>query len=241
MTLFLVPSFAFVMSEFFQVYTHTPWDNLETNELTKIRVLSLKSIFKKFPVIEKEFFDDLTSNIKKNPHYSWIESIKRIIGPKNEDYDIKNWLFIWGFDIENRTYQFLCQKTEEQQSSSKAVLVALAPPELGKLFSEFKKDAMHRIFSLINTPSKIKFLMVLAPKGSSIAQEYQAYSVDQKISEQMQYIKNFGQKPNLKGEWFPHYKPICPICNNFMMELKDYDVGFGQLICPSCGYKAVKK
>ncbi|MFX0036095.1 MAG: hypothetical protein ACFE9I_10700, partial [Candidatus Hermodarchaeota archaeon] len=79
------------MAEFFTVYTLTDaWDNLKTGELTKIRVLSLKSVFKNYPVIESSFFGDLSSRVNKYHHYSWIESIKRVTGPKNEDYDITN-------------------------------------------------------------------------------------------------------------------------------------------------------
>ena len=74
------------MTDFFNIYTETPWDNLKTNLLTQIRTLSLKSIFKTYPVIEPSFFDDLNSKIININHYMWVESIKRITGPKNEDY-----------------------------------------------------------------------------------------------------------------------------------------------------------
>ena len=74
------------MTDFFNIYTEIPWDNLKTNQLTQIRVLSLKSVFKTYPVIEPSFFDDLNSKIININHYMWVESIKRITGPKNEDY-----------------------------------------------------------------------------------------------------------------------------------------------------------
>ena len=45
------------MNDFFSIYTHTPWDNLRKNELIEVRLFSLKSIFKSFPVIESMFFD----------------------------------------------------------------------------------------------------------------------------------------------------------------------------------------
>ncbi len=51
------------MTDFFNIYTETPWDNLKANQLTQIRVLSLKSVFKTYPVIEPSFFDDLNSKI----------------------------------------------------------------------------------------------------------------------------------------------------------------------------------
>ena len=122
------------MSNFFKIYTLTPWDSLNLNTLTEVKLYSLKNIFKTFPIIEPEFLDDILSNLYKFKHYSWIESIKRIVGPKAEDYDIKPWNLLWGMDNERRIYQLLMQKSEE-----KAILVALAPPELGKLFKQFKK------------------------------------------------------------------------------------------------------
>ncbi|NVM38244.1 MAG: hypothetical protein HWN81_21800, partial [Candidatus Lokiarchaeota archaeon] len=133
------------MSNFFKIYTLTPWDSLNSKILTEVKLYPLKDIFKTFPIIEPEFFDDILSNLYKFKHYSWVESIKRIVGPNAEDYDIKPWNFVWGMDNERRIYQLLLQKTEE-----KAILVALAPPELGKLFKQYKKEAILRTLSLLN-------------------------------------------------------------------------------------------
>ncbi|NHJ22887.1 MAG: hypothetical protein EAX91_18240, partial [Candidatus Lokiarchaeota archaeon] len=66
------------MKKLFSVFTYTPWDKINAEKLTEIKLLSLKSIFEKYPVIEQEFFDDLSHNISNNPHYSWFECIKRI-------------------------------------------------------------------------------------------------------------------------------------------------------------------
>jgi len=122
------------MNNFFSVFTYTPWDNLNSEVLAEVKLLSLKSVIKTFPVVEPGFFDDLRSKMYKFNHYSWVECIKRIVGPNNEDYDIKPWIFIWGMDYERRMFQFLIQKVEVESKDSQAVLVALAPPELAKLF-----------------------------------------------------------------------------------------------------------
>ena len=45
------------MSQFFKIYTYTYWDNRETTQLSEVRLLSLKNVFEKYPVIEKDFFD----------------------------------------------------------------------------------------------------------------------------------------------------------------------------------------
>ena len=223
------------MTDFFIVYTETPWDNLNAEQLTQIRVLSLKSIFKTYPVVEPSFFDDLNSKVNDFNHYSWIQSIKRIVGPNNEDYDISNWNFVWAFDYQNRMFQFLFQKEDEQ-----GILVGLAPPELAKLFRDHGKGAILRTLSLLNNAPHIKFLMILAPKGKSIAQEQQLFQISKKQYENVKFMEMLKNMPNISGSWFPSFEPRCPICNSFMSEIKDYKVGFGKLVCPQCGYEKMK-
>ena len=221
------------MSNFFKIYTLTPWDSLNLNTLTEVKLYSLKNIFKTFPIIEPEFLDDILSNLYKFKHYSWIESIKRIVGPKAEDYDIKPWNLLWGMDNERRIYQLLMQKSEE-----KAILLALAPPELGKLFKQFKKEAILRTLSLLNNPHKMKFLMVLAPKGKSIAEEQQLLRVNKNELDKEKLTNMLKQIPNINGQWFPTYSPRCPNCNRLITEIKGFNVGLLKLKCPYCGYQA---
>ena len=227
------------MKQFFSINTYTPWDGLNTNLLASVKMLSLKSVFKTFPVIEPEFFDDLLSNVYKNNHYSFTSSIKRIVGPDKEDYDIISWNFVWAMDNERRMYQFLFQKVEEEEKSF-GVLVALAPPELAKLFSDFKKEAILRILSLLNNPSQIKFLMILAPKGKSLAEEQQLFQINKKDIEKVKFVNDLKNIPNIRGDWFLSHQPKCPICNGLLRELEDYNIGFGKLICSQCGYKKIK-
>jgi hypothetical protein len=225
------------MNQLFSIYTYTPWDKLNVNKLTKIRILSLKSIFKSFPIIESAFFEDLISNLSKSQHYSRIEGIKRILGPNNEDYDIIPWLFLWGMDTQRRIYQFLLQKTEFENKDSQAVLVALAPPELGKLFSKYKEKAILRTFSLLNNPREMKFVIVLLPKGKSIAKDQQFIKASKSDLDKLKFINSLKKMPNIKGEWFPSFDPRCPVCNGIMTELKDYKVGLKKIVCPQCGYE----
>ena len=225
------------MNNFFSVFTYTPWDNLNTNFLTEVKLLSLKSINKTFPVIEPEFFDDLLSNLYNFNHYSWIQSIKRILGPDNEDYDIAPWNFLWAMDNEGRIFQFLFQKEKNEFKDSQATLVALAPPELGKLFSQYKEEAILRTLSLLNNPKKIKFLIALAPKGKSIAEEQQLIQVDKNALGKLKLINKLKQMPNIDGQWFPKSELKCPICKGPLTEISDYKVGF---VCPRCGFKKVK-
>ena len=225
------------MNDFFSVFTYTPWDNLNTKLLTEVKLLSLKSITKTFPVIEPEFFDDLLSNLYKFKHYSWVQCIKRIVGPNNEDYGITPWNFIWAMDNEGRIFQFLIQKERNEFKDSQATLVALAHPELGKLFNQYKEGAISRTLSLLNNPKKMKFLIILAPKGKSIAEEQQLIQVDKKTLEKLKHINKLKQMPNIKGQWFPTSEVKCPICKGALTEVSDYKVGF---VCPRCGFKKVK-
>ena len=225
------------MNNFFSVFTYTPWDNLNTEVLSEVKLLSLKSVIKTFPVIEPGFFDDLRSKMYKFNHYSWVESIKRIVGPDNEDYDIKPWIFIWGMDLEMRMFQFLIQKMEVGSKDSQAVLVALAPPELAKLFGQHKEGAILRTLSLLTSPKKMKFLIVLAPKGKSIAEEQQLLQINKQDLEKMKFVDNLKHMPNIKGNWFPTFDVKCPICNGPLTQVYSPKVG---LMCKTCGYKKVK-
>ncbi len=233
MSLLQANSYVIVMGNFFIIHTLTPWDELGTEQLSQVRLLSLKSVFKSYPVVDQTFFDDLSSKIGDYVHYSKMKTIKRIVGPQNEDYDISNWSFIWAFDKERRVYQFLFQNVIEEESQ--AVLVALAPPELAKLFSKHGKGAILRTLSILNNPSTINFLMVLYAKGKSISEEQQALTFNKRYLERLKQANLLSKMPNIQGQWFPSFQPRCPVCNAFMT-VNGYKVVFGKSICPKCGY-----
>ncbi|MHA1105966.1 MAG: hypothetical protein ACTSPN_09650 [Promethearchaeota archaeon] len=227
------------MKELFSVFVYAPWDKLKTKKLTEIRLLSLKTIFEKYPVIEPKFFDDLSENISKNMHYSWFDCIKRIVGPDKEDYEIQSWNIIWAMDTDNRMYQFLFQKVEDSEASQ-AVMVGLAPPELGKLFSEYNDDAILRILSVLNNPKKIKFLMGLAPKGISLAKEQQLIQANKNDLDKIKFVDSLKEMPNIQGQWFFPRNPMCPVCKGLLIENMDYVKGYQKLLCPQCGYERKK-
>lgn len=227
------------MKELFSVFVYAPWDKLKTKKLTEIRFLSLKSIFDNYPVIETNFFEDLSENIRDNLNYSWFECIKRIVSPSKEDYGIQQWIIIWAMDMENRMYQFLFQKVEDSEES-KAVMVGLAPPELAKLFAEYKDSAILKILSLLNDPKKIKFLMVLAPKGISIAKEQQLIQANKNELDKIKFVNSLKDMPNIQGQWFFPRNPMCPDCKGLLIEKINYEKDCQMLICPQCGYERKK-
>lgn len=227
------------MKELFSVFVNAPWNKVKTKKLTEIRLLSLKSVFEKYPVVEPKFFEDLSENISKNLHYSWFECIRRIVGPDKEDYEIQNWNIIWAMDLDNRIYQFLFQKVGKSDESQ-AVMVGLAPPELGKLFSEYKNDAILRILSVLNNPKKIKFLMGLAPKGISLAVEQQLIQANKNDFDKLKFVNSLKEMPNIQGQWFFPRNPMCPACKGLLIEKMDEVKGFQKLECPQCGYERKK-
>jgi DNA-directed RNA polymerase subunit RPC12/RpoP len=169
-----------------------------------------------------------------------MKTIKRIVGPSNEDYNISSFTLLWAFDNENRMYQLLFQKIEEKEKSQ-AVLVALAPPELARLLTQFKSEALHRVLSLLNKPKNIKFLMILAPKGKSIAEEQQVVQINKAQINKIKNIQELGQLPNISGQWFPTTEFRCPNCNRLLGNVvgQKFSVRKGQIVCPYCGYKQV--
>ena len=231
-----------MVNQFFSIQTLTPWDGLNTNQLTQVKLLSLRSVFDSFPVIEKKFFSDLAKNTAENAHYSWTLSIKRIVGPNKEDYDITNFNLVWAMDDHRRMYQFLFQKVGETRNASQGVLVALAPPELAKLLVEYESSAIVRILSLLNDSSKISFLMILGPKGKSIAEESQLFQYNKKDADKYKYINTLKTMPNIQGQWFPTVKFRCSICNNEISMVQNYAVvGVGNMVCPRCGQKKMTR
>ncbi|MGQ4872647.1 MAG: TFIIB-type zinc finger domain-containing protein [Promethearchaeia archaeon] len=229
-----------MINNFFRIFTYTPWEVKKEKKLEEVKLLSIRAIFPSFPIIESEFFEDLLSNIYEYSHYSYYESIRRIIGPNKEDYNITPWLFLWAMDKDGRIFQMLFQKTKLDKKPSQAVLVALAPPELVKLFSQFKKNAIHKTLSLLNSPKSLRFLIVLGPKGKSLVEESKFFQIDRRRLEKLKYIAQLANMPNVEGQWFPSFVPRCPICNELLVGIEDYRVGFGQLICPRCGYTKSK-
>lgn len=227
------------MSKFFEIYTFDP-SNPNREILSKVRLLTITELFDKYPVIEAEFFDDLTKNIQQYNHYYFLKTLKRVVGPNQEDYKIQNWHLIWAMDIENRFYQLLFQRVK-QRNKIQGILVALAPPELGRLYKNHKYDAVLKTLTLLNSHKNIKFMRLLGAKGKSIAEEQQTLQLNQNELERINIANYLKNVPNINGQWFPSFAPKCPICNATMKELKGYKIGFAKIVCPQCGYQKRKK
>jgi len=140
-------------------------------------------------------------------------------------------------DNERRIFQFLFQKVKDEVKVSQATLVALAPPDLGKLFNQYKEEAILRTLSLLNDPKRMKFLMVLAPKGKSIAEEQQLLHVNKKDLEKLKFNDMLKQMPNIKGQWILTRSPCCSNCKREIKEIKGLNVGVLKFTCSYCGHQ----
>ena len=138
-------------------------------------------------------------------------------------------------DNQRRMFQFLIQE-EIVQEETQFIMVALAPPEIGRLFADYGKEAILKTLSLLNDPRKINFLILLEAKGKSIAEDAQAVKLTQTQLNQLKYIQELKNMPNIKGQWFPTFNPRCPRCNTSLIDMNSYQIGPGKLICPKCGY-----
>ena len=90
---------------------------------------------------------------------------------------------------------------------------------------------------IMNNPKKMKFLMVLAPKGKSIAEEQQLVHINKEALEKLKFENMLKQMPNIKGQWFYEASPRCPNCKREITEIKGINVGFLKFKCPYCGYQ----
>jgi hypothetical protein len=226
---------------FWNLYTYTPWDKKAANVISNIHLMSILKVFDKYPLIGSRFFDDIKLNIKNHSHYSFYKTIKRIINPQQKDYKIQAWNFIWAMDKKKRMYQFLFQKVKKDKKIM-AVLVALAPMELVKLFSTHRKEGILKTLSLLTNPENMSFLTLLYPQGKSMAEESQKFNVADKNLDKIRFSNYLKQQPNVQGQWFPTFSPKCPVCGSIMKELDGYRVGFKRLklVCPKCGYEKNK-
>ncbi len=215
---------------YFTVSVLNSWDPKRSSKISEVNLLSLKIILGKFPMIEKQFFSDLRDNLKNKPNYFSLRSIKRIVGPQKEDYELADWTLLWGLDFKFRAYQVLIQKSKD----GKGTLAAIGPVGLASFFDRMKWNSILPILSLLNSPEKMKFLVTLVPKGESIVKEMEQQKL--KSAQVEQIINQWNSMKNVEGQWFPSFKPRCPVCNGSMEELQGYQVGFAKLICPRCGY-----
>ncbi|MHA1729298.1 MAG: hypothetical protein ACTSWY_11275 [Promethearchaeota archaeon] len=229
----------------FKVVTRVSWDS----QPQKIDLHGMNELSGSYPIISIKFFSDLVLNIKTQKSY-WAESgfQSLIIGDKQ--YEPHEWIFLAATDFKDRFFQILFSRSVEFRG--KGLIAAVAPREFAGFLQQFYvenkgEEAIIATLSLINDPNKMKsvVLFVSSPKEAKKAQTIRNITRKEKQSPELRqfnrWINGLKRAPNIKGQWFPSHKPVCPNCNEQLLGVPNYEIGFVYLICPRCGYQQKRK
>jgi hypothetical protein len=225
----------------FKVIVRVSWKK----ENQHIELTGLKQLFGVYPVISKRFFRDLVLNIENRTNFFAESGFKSLSSSDNKDkttkvYEPHDWIFVWAEDFKKRIFWLLFSRSSSE-FGGKGALAAVGPPDFARFLQDSGKEAILATLTLLNNPQKMNSVAVIV----SSPQEAKNAMEKQKISPELNQFKNWigGLKAtsNIQGQWFPLYKPICPVCNEQLLDVPGYNVGFTQMICPRCGYKRNEK
>ena len=215
-----------------RIIAQVSWD---TN-LKQIDLFQLKDLYGIYPIITVQFFKDLVKNAETKTNYQ-TESGLRAIVSNEKQYEPHEWILIWAKDFKDREFQLLFSRTME--FGGKGALVAVGPPEFAEFLKQTGKDAVVPSLTLINDSTKMKkvFIIVSSPKE---AKKSAAVKLSPQLARFKGWVNELKTTKNVGGQWFPTFEPVCPICNERMVGVADYRVGFAQMICPRCGFQQRK-
>lgn len=114
-----------------------------------IQVLELEdviSLFKAYPEVKRNFFDDLVAAINKTPTYYVGAKITKVTGADGEDWTSNPWILIIARESELNTPLWLLFKREKNLAG---YLVALGPPAATTYAKENGLDELRRILEYI--------------------------------------------------------------------------------------------
>jgi len=193
----------------------------------------VKELIGAYPKIQSKFVQDLKTYAKQQSNYIIESAIREVHTPFDMQVEPENWLLVWGIDSEGRPYYLLIEKEQAGYFLSGA-----GPDDFAEFLVQTGKDAVGPILALLASPKKMRALMVFVSFQQPPALK-QAELAKTK-SQFLEWAQTQQNLPNVDGQWFPTFAPKCPICNSVLVGLEGYEVGFGQLICPRCGYKQGK-
>jgi len=214
----------------FKVITRTSW---APNYLT-IELEDVYNIFSSYPLVSKKFFKDLVNNIERKNHY-WAEAGFQEIIANGQRYEPHDWIFIWAIDFKDRLFWILFSRAVEL--GGRGALAGIGPPEFTEFIKQFGKNSIIPTLTLINDPEKMKKVVVIVSNPI----EAKKPKINPELQQFKLWIDQLKMQKNVKGQWFPSFAPVCPVCNQKLVGLADYEVGFAQMICPNCGYQQKKK
>ncbi len=192
-----------------------------------------KKILGAYPKIEAKFIGDLKKYAKAASNYVIESAILELRTPAGLAVQPENWLLVLGTDAENRPYHFLIEKEKAGY-----IISAIGPQDFANFVKETGKPAIGPILALLASPTKMRVLLVYVSYQTKPA--WKPEELPQTKTPFLQWAQDQKNLPNVNGQWFPAFAPLCPVCNGPLVGLEKYQVGFGQLVCPRCGYKQAK-
>jgi hypothetical protein len=219
----------------FAAITHTSWQK----ETTQINLTSIKEAMSSFPMIERQYFDDLVNLCHNNSNYFVEAGLLRVINEQGKDLVADFWILLWAVDFRGRLFHILVERNPEY--GGKGAIVAVGPPEFLEFISSMKKNAILPTLTLLNSPEKMKSVGVLVSQPPKYAEVQKDRLKSMNFARFKGWIDDLKAAPNVSGQWFPATGATkCPLCNAGMIPMGNYQVAFGQLVCPQCGY-AIRK
>ncbi|HMF34827.1 MAG TPA: hypothetical protein VKK79_25625, partial [Candidatus Lokiarchaeia archaeon] len=97
----------------------------ESEGTQQLELEDVMSLFKAYPEVKRNFFDDLVAAIKQTPGYYVGAKITAVTGPEEDDWTTNPWLLLIARETELSTPLWLLFKREKTLAG---YLVALGPP-----------------------------------------------------------------------------------------------------------------
>jgi len=219
----------------FSVLTHANFQK----EPMWLKLESMKVVMDKYPLIERKFFDDLIEKTRGNQQYFVEAALLRVLNEQGKDLNADYWILLWGIDFKDRLFHILIERNPEYQG--KGAIAAVGPAEFEQFISSMTHSGIMATLTLLNSPDKMKNMGVLVtrpPKYADISKDRQKAAG---LARFKNWINDLKDTPNVRGQWFPTNKvQQCPLCNAQMVNVPGYEIAFGQLLCPQCGYSMKK-
>ena len=118
----------------------------ESEATQDLEIEDVISLFKAYPEVKRNFFDDLVAAINKTPDYYVGAKITMVTGLDGEDWTSNPWLLLIARETELSTPFWLLFKREKNLAG---YLVALGPPPAATYAKENGLDELRRILEYI--------------------------------------------------------------------------------------------
>ncbi|UYP47017.1 hypothetical protein NEF87_003302 [Candidatus Lokiarchaeum ossiferum] len=216
--------------------TRTSWQK----SATKISLHNMNDVIYPYPLIESQFFEDINSLTRKHQHYNAEMGLLNIAGEEKKALDPDFWILIWALDFRDRMFQILIERHPDY--GGKGAIAAVGPTDLLEFFGSMKNNAILPTLTLINSPEKMKSVVVVVSRPKNYQERSKEKNQYQAMGRFQNWINKLKNTPNTKGQWFPSNAPTCPVCNGPIVGIQDgYKIGFGMLVCPDCGHMERKE